>query len=1098
MAEFGATHPQFRARLVRWRIETALCGAAAVLVPGVAHAASRPYRLTPPTVQVAHPLLDAVRLSIADQPPALADPGFATLRHDADGIGLNVALPEDLTRIPVRAAAIPAAAGNGYVHDGDVTTSGDNMPGIVVDTPGDAQIIAGTVTTSGANSDGVDVYAGGSASIQLSGVNTSGDGSRGIYAAAGDNISIDAGSIYDSGGLGIGGINARSTSGDVDINVADVTTVSPNPTVAIYAGGHDVHITAGNVTAYTNKLARTVGIYAHGASAGADVSVTIDGSLYSHGSRADGLTILSDGTVEVVNNGAIRLGQLAGNKSTTAGIDVYAQDGISIENNGTITSDSKGILAHSTAVDIVISSAGNIVAYQDGITASTMNLVYAGGYYQGGNYLAPGGDVTIDAGNVAGGGVTGNAISAAARNVDISISGAASSIHGNGVVARGYGGDVTIHNDGSVYGRYTGIDAAAYGSVTIDGSGTVESPTVAIAAQSIGGSVAITEGDVSGTIDAEADLRAGDGVGDPSRALAIDVGNVSSRVSYHSAIIGSNQNEGAVTSIDAGDLTTYGDVSAGAVVFSNNGTVDLTADSVTTKGINSTGVFVEGALDSNVSIANVATGNIGAAGIQVAGPYSASGSVVVDAGSVATLGDSADGIIVRGDADIKLTAGSVATSGAGALGISVGALGSANAIDINAGTVTTTGDQASGIVAFGAEYQTDPITIDAGTVTTSGENSAGIVAATYNSAVAVKAGAVSVAGAGAPGVLVYSLGGTADVDVGMVSSAGIKAPAIMVQGDTGATVTAGNVSTSGYVSNGVVVRSGSAGVDAKGSITVGSVSTTGNVTSAIDALAVGDADHVSTMAINAGTITTSGQDAVGIAATADYGQLDIKAGSITTKGAESVGILASGGAGMNLQVGSIKSVAQSIYAFGSGNGAMTLNVSGAVNSSDYSAVELRNVDGMTAVSVANGGSISGGNDAIAVQSGGGRVNIDNAGTITDGSGYAIDIGGLQERVPGSSTPAAIIDARGHHRQPGSLDRQQRHDRRRGSACRRRRRADQQRSVLRHEGQRVRRRRRPVRQRRDGRFGQGLRAAGGEVCEPRELPQRRRFDQPRSR
>ncbi len=1009
------------------------------LVPGAAAAmvvTSSPYRISAPVLtNTAGPVASGPILSFAPRHVA---------EQDAALFAIDPA-PQDLTARPVARLVTPvkaAAATDVTINQGDITTTGDNMPGIASTTDGSTTITAGNITTSGAYSpgvsvtgggpiaittgnittsgnfsDGIDATGGGSVTIKTGDVTTTGDYSRGISATANGDISIDAGTVYSSGQQATG-IYAKSATGNVSINAGSVTSLSPHSAIGIYAYGHNVNVTVGSVTAYEHARLRTVGISAVGVGADADVQVTLNGDLVSHGARAAGIVVSSDGTAEVVNNGSITVDEYPGDKSDSAAIQVYAQKNVSITNNGSVYSGVAGISAASLYGNIIISSTGSVAAYQTGISASTVHtVVEPGGYYQNGKYypnskLVVGGSVTIEAGNVTGGGIDGNAIFAAGSSVDITLNGTVSNVHGAGVYARGYAGGVSIHNNGSIVSGYHGIDAAAYGDVIIDGSGTVSAPTIAIAAKSIGGSVSIKQGDIVGSIDAEAVATGNGGLGDPTKSVDVSVGNVTSNAPKYSAIVAINGNYYSQVSVKAGDIKAYGDSAAGIVAIAPNGTANITANSITTKGLYATGLLVAETSNVSINVGSVTTINNDANGIEIedfAGQPK--GTIAITVGDLTTVGNSSLGIALAADADTTISAGTISTAGTRSLGIYASALGSDDHLTIGANSITTSGDNSSAILALGVG---GPIDITAGTITTSGIGSAGIVALSYNGSVSAKATSISTTGGGAPAVAIYSFGGSANVDVGSATTTGIKAPALLAIGETDATVTAGTVSTSGDNSNGIVIRSGAYGVGGTGVVTVNSVTTAGDVTAAIDALASGDADHASSMTITANTITTTGQDAVGINALADYGPLSIKVGSINTKGAESNGILAFGGGTIGLQVGSITSAATAIYAIESGSGAVTLGVTGKIASSAGDGFDAVNQAGTTSIQIASTGGVQGAGDAIAVQSGSGAVSVTNAGTITGGAGYAIDVSGLQERTAGSSivtivgTPATSI------------------------------------------------------------------------------------------
>lgn len=934
--------------------------------------------------------------------------------------------PQDLTVRPVvRAAAMPAVSGDVSVTYGDVTTSGDAMPGISISSPGGLTIAAGTVTTDGSYSDGIDASAAGPIAINVTGVRTTGDNSTGIYAMAGGDINIAAGSIYDSG-ANAKGIRAISANGDVTIDVGSVSTVAPRASTAVYAVGHDVDITAGSVSAFESNRFPTTGIYAGGIGADADVNVTINDSVYSHGARAQGVVVSSGGTAEVTNNGYIGVVEYPGEKSNGGAINVYAGAGITITNNGTISSGVNGIEARSTSGNIAISSDGKVNAYQNGIYASTISYVPDGGYTQNGNYYSTykrvaGGSVSIDANQVSGGDSIGRAIFAAGTSVDISINGSVSNPgFDDAVVALGYAGGVSIHNQGAISAATgSGIDAEAYGDVTIDGTGSVDAPKIAIEALSIGGSVSITQGDITGSVNAEADaLPTGPALGDPSKSVLIDVGNVTSSATKDSAISALNQNYYGSVSIKAGDVKAYGDYSAAVVAIAPAGSVDITANSVATKGLGATAIAVYSAATVGIDVGSATTANNNASGIEVVGVTGAAGGKVdIDAGSVTTAGNNAAGLLVESDSNIAINVGSIATAGNGSLGLYAAGIGDAK-LDVTSGAITTAGDHASGILARG---QTGAINVMSGSVTTSGTNSAGIVTLGYGGPVSIKSTSVATSGGGAVGIVDYTFGASTNVTAGSVTTSGIKATGMIVEGDTGVTINADTVKTSGDNASGIVARAGGGGGDGASysgnvMLTADTVTVSGSQSAGIDVATGGsDGATASDITIKAGTVTASGDFDVGIASNNNSGSTMIDAGTVNALGRRGVGIYANASGDVAITVQNIAASAGDILVrtsagqFGDGN--VSIDLTGKISSAGQTedlfpdaAVAVTNQSGTTAINVSGAGSVTAAGDAIQVQSGGGLIKIANAGTIQAGEGYAVDVSGVVSYIAPDPTP----------------------------------------------------------------------------------------------
>jgi fibronectin-binding autotransporter adhesin len=320
------------------------------------------------------------------------------------------------------------------------------------------------------------------------------------------------------------------------------------------------------------------------------------------------------------------------------------------------------------------------------------------------------------------------------------------------------------------------------------------------------------------------------------------------------------------------------------------------------------------------------------------------------------------------------------------------------------GGITTQGDDASGVIAVAGQGPVD-LTLT-GAISTQGGGSAGAVAVADYGAVNVQATKISTAGGGAPALAVYAFANTATVNIDTASTAGIKSPALLVEGQTGASITANQVTTSGDDSNAVIIRSGGYGVIGNATVNVGSITTTGQHSAGVDAFTVGQSltgpSQASSLSITVGSITTTGIDSVGVSAINSYGALNITASSISTQGYESTGVLALGGGDISLQVGSISTgKADAIYANGSGSGTITIGVTGKVASTGANGIVAINAAGATNITVGSGGGISGALDGVQVQTGTGQVTITNAGTISGGAGYAIDVTALPNSTPAS-------------------------------------------------------------------------------------------------
>jgi fibronectin-binding autotransporter adhesin len=993
-------------------------------VPAAAMAAlgGSPYRISAPVLANATGHIPGGPvLSIA--PQRMVRPELAML--------LSETAPQDLTTVqPVARYAAPLRAGGSSdvnISQGDITTTGDYMPGIAVTSTGSTTITAGNVTTSGAYSPGISVTGAGPIAITTGNVTTTGTYSPGISAYGNSDITIKTGDVSTSG-VRSTGIYAHSSGGNINIDAGNVYATGSFPSSGIDAVGHDVTITAGNVVGGSHA------IYAVGTGAGATVDLTINGDIQAYSFNSSAIFATSDGSITIADTGNIKSTSAFG-LGRGAGIYAHAVGDVTINSSGSIKTYGRtvGINALSYTGDVVVNSAG----------------VSVYGSRSVGIYAGAAGKVTVNAGDIFMGGSQNQGISAIGSSVDVTLSGSMD-LEGQtntGIRAVATAGDAAVHNNGSItlgvgFPVY-GIEAIASGNVTVDGTGSISMGRygggtgavgitgVGILAYSQNGSVSVTQGSILSNSSGVLAIAAPEyGATDATHGITINVGSVKTMGTGQSAtgIVALDYNQYSKVAINAGSISTAGDYAGGINALAAGGTVVITGGSVATGGNHAEGITLIGSDNDSITLDSITTtGSYHSSGIEIQTNALGIGSVAINVGTISTTGYLSPGVVVlsTGQADINvgtlttvganstgiyaqangqltITSGSVSTAGASAMGIyAAGVAG----VAVASQSVSTQGDGSIGILAKTSDNGTVELAL--GTVTTKGTGAAGVVAVTGHGSIGITANTITTQGGGAPGVAAYAFYGSAKINVGTASTSGIKSAAILAEGGTDATVIAGKVTTTGDNSNGIVIRSGSYGVGGTGIVTVDSVTTAGNVTAGIDAIARGDADHTSAMTITANTITTTGQDAVGINAVTNYGPLTINVGTINTKGYESIGILTIGGGDMGINVGSITSAATSIYANETGTGTVALGVTGKIASSAGDGIFAINQGGVTNVTIAAGGGVQGAGDAIAVQSSGGIVNIANAGIVTGGAGYAINIGGVQEQTAGPSVPATI-------------------------------------------------------------------------------------------
>lgn len=345
-----------------------------------------------------------------------------------------------------------------------------------------------------ANSGGITVtygdYAYGASALTFNGdaeVDNSGEisvngGTQAYGALAGSQNGIatvnNSGSIYATSPYTAAmGVVASGQAGTVVSNSGDITVANAKYSFGVNAsssaGDTDVD-NSGTITASTGKY--NFGVQATAALG--DVSVNNNGAINAgaaDGSDKYGFGVLaraSEGDTLVTNSGSI-----AANGKYGIGIEAIADLGdVSVANAAGGTIDASG---RSTATGIFgVALAGDVGIQNDGSVSAT-GITYTG--YYGGTYGAPqveGVFGRADAGNVA---IT-NAGTVTASNDGY---GSATGVHALAVA-----GDVTVTNSGDIsasasgadradyYGvaipvTAVGVDATAYGTATVNNSGTI-------------------------------------------------------------------------------------------------------------------------------------------------------------------------------------------------------------------------------------------------------------------------------------------------------------------------------------------------------------------------------------------------------------------------------------------------------------------------------------------------------------------------------------------------------------------------------------------------------------------------------------------------
>lgn len=406
--------------------------------------------------------------------------------------------------------------------------------------------------------------------------------------------------------------------------------------------------------------------------------------------------------------------------------------------------------------------------------------------------------------------------------------------------------------------------------------------------------------------------------------VEVSADSVVTRGDYSNGVNVLNYDPTKATSIDIGSVETHGNSSTGVYMggaywpYNEGQAVTLTADTVTTHGVNSTAVAIRSGGDLTIDLGQVVAEGDRSRGIAIASGW---GDISLTVDSVVTKGEAqygrdATGIrIGTNHGTVNATIGSVETNSRNSPAILTSGFYTDQNFTIT-GSIQTNGYHAS---AFQADIDTGSLTLDAASITTKGEASNGVKVGIRSGEVDIRTGTIETSGADSAGILVESVsydgqGHHVAIDAGSIATQGSNSAGISVLAlGASADIQAGSIITSGEYSAGVRAIAVS-GVDPYGnpfggdlSIDVGSIATTGDNAPGIDAIAYGS------IAIKAENVTTEGSRSTAIKAQA-YGNIVIDAGTVETHGYRADGILANSNIGGS--TGDIKITANSVTTTG--------------------------------------------------------------------------------------------------------------------------------------------------------------------------------------
>lgn len=900
---------------------------------------------------------------------------------------------------------------------GDIRAAADGILIIDNDAGGDIDINVGAVS---AGDEGIAIDAAtetGSLSVTTNGAVEV--GGIGIFARLAETDSIGSVDVRANGVVsGDSGIFAGSQGlGDVSVTAEGDVTASGEYGIRAFGRGAVTLVANGTVRGVTEGA--TVMGGRPGSAAG--ISVTGTGGFVADNGNA--LQVMSNGEGEV-------LVDIAGDITATGGSGVLIVD---TEDGGDIDVTVGSVRA--TAAATTTTPVYGVDQRSSSLTGDnrlrTTGDVYGttGGIVMGLLGDTATGEVSlITDGDVAGGfGI--QAFNAGTGALSVTTNGAVTGETGSGLQAIGRGA-VSVAVNGQVTGASQGLivqggEAANGDNIVVTGTGAVTSGE---------GDAVFVSNRGNGTVnyDLSGALSATDGDGLFIRDTEIG-GDITVRTGNVTALDGIGLNIVSLSDTADLNLTVDGDVAAGefgvlAMLAHNQGTgvpnlatgairVVTNGDVTAASGILAIGGGQGGAVDVEVNGdvtgtdgAGVSIGGTGDASLRVEGSVtgSATGAIVATTGdiTVSGAGDFAGGtgaglaLDGQGDGDINvdLTGEITSQGGDAALVASMG--GSAGGdITLNVGDVTANGAASRGIDVYSASNAGD-ISVSAGTVNAGGVGIRALreidaTGATGNISIDVDgpiqadtgifarnigAGSTSVVAAGSisatdgSGIIASAQGGAVSVEAGTVNAAGTDSAGVFAQ-RTGAG--AGDVTVdvgSARGARGVVANNSGAG-----DVTVTADTATGTAEEAIVAQKLG--------AGTAGDVEVTVASATGhrgvLASNQGAGTTRVTStGTITAAGTEGVLAFAAGAGGVSVDVNNVTGGTIGVATSNNGTGATDIAINGLVTGSQAGVLAASSGD--QAVRINNDGTIrntSNRSDSIALQAGGGQIDLTNAGDI---------------------------------------------------------------------------------------------------------------------
>ncbi|MFN3932526.1 MAG: hypothetical protein ACK4JY_12325 [Brevundimonas sp.] len=814
---------------------------------------------------------------------------------------------------------------------------------------------------------------------------TAGERGYGLFARGGSGVAVDSGSIATVGVEGVGIRAFSNGAGDVAI-VSDSIATEGDEADGIWAFSQTgaISIASGSIVTAGDEAAGIfvdrdadssfTGLRGAQADNGLGALDIVSGSIVTAGEGSVGIHVDHLGAISIASE-SIETSGLAG-----AGLLAYGGAPIAIDSGSVVTLGdmAPGVTAYSDTGVVDISSAlietAGAGAYGLGafgrdrvsIVSDSITTTGGGAGVGGRTYLAHGvwaesqlGDIAIDSGSIAVAGDGSIGINAMAVDGSIAIISDSVTATGDLLVSQaiGSGGEtVNVNNFANgVYARSLG-----------GGDVSVDSGAISVAGRQAWGLYARAFGGTT-TVISDSIVTSGDG----GRGIyAVGLGDVS------------------VTSDSIVTTGGYGVSSAaeGVYAWSQQGALTVDAGSISTEGVNASGIWAQtGPGAVTISVDEIATEGLRATGVRTV--TGGGGGATVDAGSVTTRGDYADGVFVSsGDGDATVTVASVEAFGGGSAGVRV--VSNAGDVVIAVAEATTHGDTlfvdeadpgtfAEAVTAY---TNSGDIAITAGHTTVSGLYASGVSAVSESGSVSITSQLVDSTAEGAAALAAYAnFGGTINILSGDINATSTGVQAI---GVSDIAITSDTISTTGgngvyaqttdgsiAVDSGAITTAGVGGrgmrLDAGGTIDVisSSITTSGGAgatasgvvlySHGVHAVAAGD------ITIDSGSITTSGDGSAGMMLTSNGGDISVMSDSIAVTGAGATGVWATSAGSVDIFTGDI--LASGVDGVGVRVNAqeLTLNVTGDVVAAQGYGAHVT-LSGSGEINLASGASLQGG------------------------------------------------------------------------------------------------------------------------------------------